>query len=91
MSPLHGSFDSMFSPARLGELSESSRQIGNDLDSLNSRLDFAGSNTKQLAIMFRTLFQAAASRGLISDTEFRDRLDSVDLGKWTQSGENSGQ
>ena len=81
----------MFSPARLGELSESSRQIGTDLDSLNSRLDFAGSNTKQLAIMLRTMFQAASNRGLCTEAEFRERLESVDLGEWAQSGENSKQ
>ncbi len=83
MSPLHGPFDSMFSPSRLGELSDSTPHVGDDLDSLHARLDLANSCTKQLAIMLRTLYQAASQRGAITDDEYRTRLEQVNLGEWT--------
>lgn len=82
MSPPHGPFDTMFSPSRLSELGESANHIGSDIDSLLARLDLSHSVNRQLALMLRTLYQATAARGVITEDEYKSRLAQVDIGEW---------
>ncbi len=79
-------FSNLFPAAKMRELEDLNRKeyddVKNDIDSIKQRLEDLEVCNKQLGIMFRTLYDLAIEKKMITREEFRDLLDKVDLSEW---------
>lgn len=79
-------FSSMFPSQKITELQElNSRlqeQYENSLESMQERMEQLEVHTRQISLLFKTLYDMSIEKGVISEQEFKEKLDKIDLSEW---------
>lgn len=79
-------FSSMFPSQKITELQEINdrlqQQYENNLESMQERMEQLEVHTRQLSLLFKTLYDLSIDKGVVTEQEFKDKLDQIDLSEW---------